>query len=328
MKKLVGVRGYFGMGNFGDEIMLDTWRQILPDATVFMDYYFMNMPGKTVFVGGGDIVNLYEGCPYFTKDLLRTPFAVFGVGVENSYPPNEHGIAALKSYADAARFFGVRDQESVNLLAIAGISATLMPDMVHLYEPSYRMPLRFKPRRTCGMVVYQYDDLDRAAVGDVTAHLIGRGYDIVFIPVVDGRNPFSDRPVVAELSDRFGTEHSYVMPMEFPNELKWNAIQSLDLLVSFKMHPALCALRGGVPTVCSSRYKKVRAMMEDFGAGDLFIPFDRFGVASVDAAVDRIEAGREALVQTLRDHGERQNRLAREALDRLRHAMASDDPAG
>ncbi|MNI71151.1 hypothetical protein D3C73_1270090 [compost metagenome] len=44
--------------------------------------------------------------------------------------------------------------------------------------------------------------------------------------------------------------------------MTYQYIQSVDYLISFKLHPALVALRGGIPVLCLSQMGKVRSLFQ------------------------------------------------------------------
>ncbi len=97
MKKRVGLVGYFGWGNFGDELFLSAHKEFLEDTfelepvhDLFEEPYFSKPIEEVVdqfdafLIGGGDLLNpVRVSSLYWRKEYLQKPVFVFGIGVPN-----------------------------------------------------------------------------------------------------------------------------------------------------------------------------------------------------------------------------------------------------
>ena len=97
-KKRIGLVGYFGWGNFGDELFLEAHRQHLGgefELEVIHDLlsepYFsrpveeMIAPYDAILIGGGDLINPVRVSGLYWKEAFLTkPVFVFGIGVPSA----------------------------------------------------------------------------------------------------------------------------------------------------------------------------------------------------------------------------------------------------
>jgi polysaccharide pyruvyl transferase WcaK-like protein len=133
MAKKLAVLGYYGHGNFGDELMLEGLRRLFKDweITVMSDNYRSSFPKLNLDVvnecdlfvlGGGELVNSDR---LFSSDLygflrsswvkrIRIPKVILGCGVnaENACQLKPSVISDLEQFS----FIGLRDNASVNIL--------------------------------------------------------------------------------------------------------------------------------------------------------------------------------------------------------------------
>lgn len=94
-KPIVGLAGFFGYGNYGDELFVEVFREFLADRfelRILSDlkqkpYYSRPIDQvvedvDAIVIGGGDIVQPWGMDPrYFSMEFLKRPVFVIGVGV-------------------------------------------------------------------------------------------------------------------------------------------------------------------------------------------------------------------------------------------------------
>ena len=68
-------------------------------------------------------------------------------------------------------------------------------------------------------------------------------------------------------------------------ELTYSFIQSVDYLISFKLHPTLAALRGGKPVLALSTMSKVHSLLSSFRLGQYFTDYRQ----PLDVLIDKTE---------------------------------------
>jgi polysaccharide pyruvyl transferase WcaK-like protein len=127
----VGVVGFFGHGNYGDELFLEVYREHLGGAFALRS---LLDPGGGVasrlgdgvrrsdalVIGGGDIVIPWSAASrYWERTYLRRPVFIAGVGVPMWRQPVPHVVDRLRSFFTdpAVRFVGSRDEESTGWIA-------------------------------------------------------------------------------------------------------------------------------------------------------------------------------------------------------------------
>lgn len=102
------------------------------------------------------------------------------------------------------------------------------------------------------------------------------------------------------------------LPLLMELDVTYSIIQSMDMLISYKLHPSLAALRAGKPVFAFSKMNKVRSLLRQFGLEEyvcsylepeeLYWPrievFLEHGQAKAQAALPRIrQAERESVRQ-------------------------------
>ena len=305
----IALRGYFGLGNFGDEIFAEIWRRKFAGHNVFIDRYNFTLP-RTIIIGGGDIL-FFNGrlSNEFNSSLLQNDFHVYGIGVPQ--PPDlevhEDGVSrpdgnavAMADLLKKARSITCRDARSVEILRSLGVDSAVAPDLAF----SYRCPVpditKFQPGLVCGLVVFSYDTLEIAKVVALAKAILGLGFSITIIPMVDGRNPFNDIAVCEAIAGHLPKDRIHVTDANIPVEHKWSIVRGLDLMVSFKMHPSLAALREAVPTIAITDQEKIRELFKLYGLEDCVFPQVELEVDAVAEAVTRLSRQRAEIAASLR----------------------------
>lgn len=169
--------GYFGWGNFGDELFLEVHRQQLGkkyDLVVANDLlaspYFSRPVSDivsavdAVLIGGGDLLNpLHVSELYWQKAYLEKPTFIYGLGVPSQPFRRERVLAKYREFFhhENCKLIVARDVESYNWIKDhlePGEKLVWYPDPVcSLVRPKARPP----KEKTLGVVMREHRSLDQ-----------------------------------------------------------------------------------------------------------------------------------------------------------------------
>jgi polysaccharide pyruvyl transferase WcaK-like protein len=279
----IGITGYYGQGNFGDELFLETFKQVFHEHTVYpivkhIDYF----SSDSVIVGGGDLIIPYSyNDSYFPKGLIKLPTWVYGVGIVDFYPPETWPKEEVEKYREVithAKGLYVRDSNSVRLAEHIKLNANIkkVPDIAFSYkQPNY--PIIKNPnKKTIGVCSFSYDEFPLEKIAKILSTLSPNEYTLSLIAVVDVRNRFSDLNTCLKLKEailKLNPNADIVIKNYQYLDVTYSHIQNLDYLVSFKLHPSLVGIRNNVPTFCLSRLSKVKSLLQAFDLEDFFCDY-------------------------------------------------------
>ncbi|TYT27136.1 polysaccharide pyruvyl transferase family protein [Luteimonas viscosa] len=282
-KKRIGLVGFFGWGNFGDELFVDVYRQwlepefelkVLNDLTQ-KPYFSRPVPEvledvDAVVIGGGDLIMPWTVSDlYWKKEYLTKPVHVCGVGVptwKGSAAPAVEYMREFLSHPNI-RYFNVRDRESANW-----INKHIKPAT----EPSHGadivfaldMPSAPKPEGAPILGVVTRDRSDKP--DDLTNVLalcqkaLGLGYRIRHIVLGSG---VVGRKDVARAQDLDIPGKELVVSESTADLCK--AIGECTALTSMKFHGTVVAAAYGVPSFVLSATDKSRNLMRMMERPDL-----------------------------------------------------------
>lgn len=310
----VGLVGFYGPGNYGDELFLDVFRRHLgevADVEVIFDSAtrpYFERPVRdvvrgydTIVIGGGDLVIPWAASDrYWLPDYLRRPVHVVGVGVPTWRPAKPAVVAALGAFLRHrnVRSITARDAESG-----AWIREHLRPrvDVASSADLVFALPLPAVERPTdppiLGIVVrWREGGDDYGAVRAAAARGRALGYRLRTIVLATGEVRARDERALDEVGlddvERIASDDLDVLT---------RAIGECTMLVSHKFHGTVVATSYGIPSVSMSTTDKNRNLLRRLGRPDLVCAFDDPGLpdrvtrppAAIDLAV-RDEMAREA----------------------------------
>lgn len=330
-KKSIGLVGFFGHGNYGDELFVDVFQQFLApsfDIQIIPDlerqpYFSRPVEEKVaevdaIVMGGGDLVQQWNTDPrYFDRTYLKKPFYVAGVGVpiyhgSEKHKEKPHIINRLRSFFgnENVRMIGMRDDFGANW-----IREKLEPTAPVTSEPdivcSLHLPEVTKPagQPILGIVTRQRrvdtpDDYTK--LEELAAHAKRRGFRIRHIILGTGsvgERDFANAPAL-DIADK-EVVHSEDL------DVLTRAIGECTVLASMKFHGTVVATMYGVPSIVLVPTNKNRAFMERIGRSELVAShhsdrlieiFGETGPAPIDPQqVAMLRERSTAFMNTLRD---------------------------
>jgi polysaccharide pyruvyl transferase WcaK-like protein len=283
----VGLVGFYGPGNYGDELFLDVFRRHLGDVAdvgVVFDSptrpYF-DRPVRdvvrdhdTIVIGGGDLVVPWGlGERYWLTDYLRRPVHVIGVGVPTWRPAKPQVVAALGDFLRHrnVRSITARDEESA-----VWIREHLRPrvDVASSADLVFALPLpAVEPPASphiLGIVVrWREGGDDYTAVRGLAARGRELGYRLRTIALSTGAVRARDEQALDELALE-GVER---VASDDLAELT-RAIGECTMLASHKFHGTVVAVSYGIPSISMSTTDKNRNLLSRLGRPDLLCAFD------------------------------------------------------
>lgn len=281
----VGLIGFFGWGNYGDELFLDQWHRVLDpyfDAQPIHDLmrapYFSRDP-KTVaqeydafVIGGGDLVIPNKVSElYWNEAWLAKKVYIAGVGVPTWIRNENPRVLAYMSrffQHPNVQYIGARDAESAAWIREnlkPGIPVRVHPDIV--YSMPLPEPRRYAEDKVLGISVRQRRNQkvdDYSALSAMVEVARERGYAIKVLVLSNGRTGAAD----LQAAERLPFQPFEVVHSESMEELT-AALGGLDVLASMKFHGSLVASMYGVPSIVLSPTTKSKNLYQALGRTDL-----------------------------------------------------------
>lgn len=252
----IGVVGYYGFGNLGDNLLLQNLREFLHPHRVVPVPIGLPLASETarrlnvfdfVILGGGELIQGSPPPPFSRfhewADDLTVPFGALGLGVTNVESDCRKAILRL---IDRSRFFVVRDEESSDLLGHPKVQVA--PDL------SFFRPLRIQGRGSgdgevvCGVNLRQ----GRRKTNDWVEAV--RKLKVQLRAASFSMHPeLGDRDVLLEL-DPFCRDL-------FPTE----KFGSINFMIATAFHAVVLAIQTATPVIAINYSPKVRRLMEAAG---------------------------------------------------------------
>lgn len=294
-KPVVGLAGFFGYGNYGDELFVSVFKQYLGErfdlkfmSDTLRKPYFSRPVEELVeevdaiVIGGGDIVQPWGLDPrYFSKAYTAKPVFVVGVGVPIRAATNPPSAQVEKEWVveKYRNFFAspnlkmihARDQQSANWIqsrltpAIPVIEA---PDIVCALD----LPPAPKPEGApiLGIVTRQRPNQEDnyAQITALLRQQVAKGWKVRHIVLGTGEVGKRD---VLDAVDVFGEkELVYSDDLNVLNR----AIGECTALASMKFHGTVVATMYGVPSQVMIPTNKNRNFMARIERSELISRFD------------------------------------------------------
>ncbi|OXS81927.1 polysaccharide pyruvyl transferase family protein [Kocuria marina subsp. indica] len=267
----IGLVGFFGWGNYGDELFLQQWQQSVGlhhEVAVVHDQlaapYFTRQATDVakefdaLIIGGGDLVIPNKISPlYWNRAWLQRPVYISGVGVPTWIKHRAPDvIERLQNFFQHpnVRYISARDEESaqwIRRFLEPHVQVAVHADLAY----NLSMPPAYKfANPTIGINLRTHRaGSDPAQLMKTCTALRDRGFDIVNLVLGTGRTRAAD----LEVARAFPFDDQVILDSENINELSsW--IGGLDLLLSNKFHGTVAATMYGVSSLVLSATTKSR----------------------------------------------------------------------
>lgn len=276
MKKTlkIGLVGFFGWGNFGDELFVkvfDQWLGDKFDIKILNDLTqkpYFSRPVKDVVaevdaivIGGGDLIIPWAMSDLYWRDeYLSKPVFIVGVGVPTWGQTKPHIIEKYKKFLthSSVKFINVRDAESTAWIR-RNISSELEISNSADIVFSLKMPAKINAHEKYFGIVTR----DRKGASDDLTHLKrlaekakSEGFKIKHIILGSGDVGKRD----FQRSNDFDIKDKLVVCSESLDDL-CQEISSCKMLASMKFHGTVVAVNYGIPSIVLSATDKNRNLM-------------------------------------------------------------------
>ena len=288
----IGVMGYYGFGNAGDEIILDTLRRFLSPHRVLAFQTAFPPTEEAIerlnafdflILGGVGLLYGKPPSPFDTFDQwmhnLKTPIGILGLGIEILEPPY---VPTIQKLVDSAKFFVVRDAESKRLIGHPRVQVA--PDLTF-----------FRPQR----VTDNQKSIKESIVCGVNLRPSGRRISewvgaVSDLPCSKRTVPFSVHPA---FDDRVPLS---TVDLACPDQFSIRAYEYLDIMIGTAFHSIVFAIQNGVPAVAINYHPKVRRLMEEIGLGAYVL--ERYEWDQLRGRYDRALMNRNRIREKMLDH--------------------------
>ncbi|HEY8454210.1 MAG TPA: polysaccharide pyruvyl transferase family protein [Actinopolymorphaceae bacterium] len=259
--KCVGLVGFFGWGNYGDELFLRVWEEHLGATcklTVLHDQLckpYFTRPVKecvsevdAILIGGGDLVVPWQiSGLYWRQEYLDRPVYIAGVGVPTWGKTSPHVVERMREFFQHpnVRYISTRDPESAEWIRRhlePKVDVSWAPDLVFAMTLP---PVRPAPERHTLAIATRYrargpDDFTQ--VRRLAEKALAMGWRVQNVVLGTGRV----RALDLEVAKKFGVDGVEIVESEDLDVLT-RTLGSATVAASMKFHGTVVATAYGVP---------------------------------------------------------------------------------
>jgi polysaccharide pyruvyl transferase WcaK-like protein len=293
-RPVVGLVGFYGRGNYGDELFLEVFRELLGgdfDLRSILD----PAGGRTIaqklgggirdadaiVIGGGDIVIPWSmASRYWERSYLQRPVFIAGVGVPTWREDVPDVVRSLRSFFNhrSVHFVGARDPESA-----AWIKANLDPSAALVTAPDLVCGLTLPPvERPVGPPIFGVAVRSRSEPDDLTQVRLAcrRAEELGFRVrrIVLGTGKVRARDAVA--TDRLDLPDTELVSTDDLDAIS-RAIGECTAIASMKFHGVVVATMYGVPAIAMMPTAKTRNFLRGIDRLDLLSHYADPGLPEV-----------------------------------------------
>jgi polysaccharide pyruvyl transferase WcaK-like protein len=279
-KQSICISGYYGPGNYGDELMRQTLAEHLSDYELVnfrKDIHTQDIrtgindrfdESVAVIIGGGDLLVPSHGLPrYWDQRLLHKPVFVYGVGVPKQCAESSQAIDFYRNFLNHpnVKLIVARDHQSAdwirNRLALDK-EVACFPDIVWARSDK-RIPSQRKRialiTRSLGKTPIDYHN-----ISEFCGNALNKGFSVQHIILGVGKIREDDlhESIRLPIQDADITIRSNISSLI-------REIAQCSAVASMKYHGCVTALMMKIPVISLLKHAKFQNLFENFGAGNL-----------------------------------------------------------
>lgn len=267
----IGISGYFGYANFGDELFLKTWQQIFKDCKVHAIQSYEDISNlDAIIIGGGDLLipNFFTSA-YWNEIFLTKPVYVYGIGVPIEIKHNEEELSKYRNFLQKCKYVSVRDNVSREFMITHNLcDPEVVEDVVWSYENPGIQINKFNIK-TIGFTIRPNPRYALNEMVQLVCQIALKKYKIKLIPLQPSSNVmYRDDTIHNILMDR--VKHWVpdvdieLLPDAFDIDHRWSLIGACDYYIGMRMHGLVAALSQAVPCMALGDSNKFPRIMEKF----------------------------------------------------------------
>jgi polysaccharide pyruvyl transferase WcaK-like protein len=246
----IGVSGYFNKNSFGDNLILETWKQIFHAHSIKVVSYIDNVEDldldKIIIAGGGTLETHTYNKNIWNDSFFNYPTYVYGVGIADSCKTNKLVIDKYVSYFEKCKYIGLRSTFDLN------IEYNLIKDVALAYD--FKDYIKYKDK-TIGITLRRNEY--HPEILKLCKSLVDNGYSISVIQLYDGDITSNDY-LYNVLRNEYGNKINFTNYVQgFENDIIKD-INNLDYYITQKMHSYLIAQRYNTPSLLLGNMNKFK----------------------------------------------------------------------
>lgn len=326
----IGLVGFFGWGNFGDELFFETWQEALSghelirmNDLITKPYFESSAIQKArsvdaILIGGGDLIRTESISQlYWNGAWTQKPIIISGIGVaKESATQRDDVIPRLAKFFNSVNIMSIctRDDESSrwireNLDPL--VKVRVAPDLVfsNLKFENFRSEISAGEVTRISFVFNKTDitDSDMYYWNAISAAHLNEKIEIRLLVLATGDQKAQELRVLEESGLL-----EYAETFESTDEML-EALHSSDLVISAKFHALIVAAKFGIPYISLRETSKSSSLSSYLPS----VPIPESLSSILKAAAGKSDEREASINQEI----ENISRLARAEVDRVSEIM-------